>query len=204
MENYLNRETCVEDLRNVCFDLATYDSDLIRHCSRVGSLAAMIALELHFTQSEIDCLEIAGICHDYGKIKIPKSIIFKRGKLTSEERNIVEKHVTYGVDDLKFIFKPSLILTAIEEHHERLDGSGYPKSISDLSSYGRILGVCDVFDALVHSRRYKKAISTEEAFAILKEDTPDKFDERVVNALHEVIKTNRLRFYDSNLRTRIF
>lgn len=201
MENYLQAGIGIRHLNDLCLKLAVYDSELVRHCYRVGNLAALLARELHFTQCEIDCMQTAGICHDYGKIKIPKSIIFKREGLTAEERVIVETHVQEGLDCLQQLFKPSLILVAIAEHHERLDGTGYPNGVSDISSYGRILSVCDVFDALVHSRRYKEAISVEKAFSIIEADVGTKFDGRVVNALYAIIKENKLHLYDNCLHT---
>ncbi len=108
--------------------------------------------------------------HDIGKKKIPHSIITKNGKLTKEEFEIVKSHPTFSVEVLKESGESNeLLLKLIEQHHEKCDGTGYPKGLKEqeIEVLAKIISVCDVFNALTTRRTYKDRMSSYEAFKIM-------------------------------------
>jgi putative two-component system response regulator len=149
--------------------------------------------------------------HDIGKMGIPDSILLKPGKLTSEEFEIMKKHTTYGVNALKSegneITSLSFIRTASEiigTHHEKFDGSGYPKGLvgKDIPLSGRLMAIIDVFDALVSVRVYKPAYSHEEALDIIAKESGTHFDPGIVEAFFEIekdIKSINNRFIQQSI-----
>lgn len=129
--------------------------------------------------------------HDIGKVGIPDSILLKPGKLTFEEFEIMKRHTTYGVNALKYEVAadviPSFIKTAIEcigGHHEKYDGSGYPKGLKgeEIPLPGRLMAIVDVYDALISKRVYKPAFKHEEALLLIKEERGKHFDPSLVDA----------------------
>lgn len=133
--------------------------------------------------------------HDIGKVGIPDSILLKPGKLDAEEFTIMKKHTTYGVEALRYALNankvPSFIKTAIEvagTHHERYDGSGYPKGLkgNEIPLSGRLMAIVDVYDALTSQRVYKPAYDHEYALDIIKSERGKHFDPDIVTAFMEI------------------
>ena len=129
--------------------------------------------------------------HDIGKVGIPDSILLKPGKLTFEELEIMKCHTTYGVNALKYEVAedtiPSFVKTAIEcigAHHEKYDGSGYPKGLKgeEIPLPGRLMAIVDVYDALISKRVYKSAFTHEEALLLITEEKGKHFDPSLVDA----------------------
>jgi putative two-component system response regulator len=162
------------------------DDDTGDHIHRVGELSCQIAMAL----SSLDCcpndLFLAAPLHDVGKIGIPDSILLKPGRLTLEEFEVMKTHTQIGHQILSGSPSPVLQLAATIAltHHEKWDGSGYPKGLSgsDIPIAGRIVAVADVFDALTHSRPYKNAWPVEEAVSEIAKGSGSHFDPEVVNA----------------------
>jgi HD-GYP domain-containing protein (c-di-GMP phosphodiesterase class II) len=113
-----------------------------------------------------------------GKIKIPDEILHKPGRLTDSEMDIMKEHVQHGVDYLKGTDISAPLIQAIGEHHERLDGLGYPKGKKDaeISLAGRMLAIADMYDALTANRVYKAGMSSQKAFSILMNEAPTRLD----------------------------
>lgn len=130
------------------------------HEQHVGDLAKAIAQEMGFDKQCQDGLRIAGYLHDIGKIVLPVEILCKPGKLSPEEYDLVKNHVQTGFDLLKFVSFPWPISRSVLEHHERLDGSGYPNGLTSgqISIEGCILAVADVVDAISSHRSYRAAL----------------------------------------------
>jgi len=129
--------------------------------------------------------------HDIGKVGIPDSILLKPGKLTYEEFEIMKQHTTYGINALQYEVVednvPSFVKTAIEciaGHHEKYDGSGYPKGLKgeEIPLPGRLMAIVDVYDALISKRVYKSAFTHEEALLLIKEGKGKHFDPSLVDA----------------------
>ena len=122
--------------------------------------------------------------HDIGKVATPDSILNKTSALTPEEREIMNNHAFLGYEMLKYSKRPLLNIaaTVAYEHHERYDGSGYPRGLKgeEISIYGRITALADVFDALGSDRCYKKAWSDDEIFQYFQEEKGKHFDPELI------------------------
>lgn len=158
------------------------------HSQRVSYYSVAIAKELGLPQEEIYHIKIGGLLHDVGKIGVSDAILRKAGRLTDEEFEEIKKHPTIGErimsqKELKRLL--SYELPALAQHHERLDGRGYPFQLAgdQISQIGRIVAVADVFDALTSDRPYHAGRSAEEAFAILRHGVGAEFDPLCVEAL---------------------
>lgn len=157
------------------------------HNYRIGHYAAIIGRAMGLSPAECDLLKQAAVLHDVGKIAVPDSILHKPGPLTREERQEMELHVHYGAQILADSQHPlvqlahSIALT----HHEAWDGTGYPRGIQgpEIPLEGRIVAVCDVFDALLSKRPYKDSWPEQEAVREILRLSGTRFDPRVVDAL---------------------
>jgi HD-GYP domain-containing protein (c-di-GMP phosphodiesterase class II) len=151
-------------------EIKTYDNYTYVHSLNTCVISLFFGMQMSMPKSKLMDLGIGAILHDVGKTKIPKSILNKPSKLTDEEFEIMKNHSKLGYDlihDLKYISDRSKRL--ILEHHERLDGSGYPKGIKDkeISEFGKIVAISDVYDAIVSDRVYKKGVKGNEAYEFI-------------------------------------
>lgn len=155
------------------------------HSQRVSDYSVLIAQELDLSGSEINDIRIGSLLHDIGKIGIPDAILLKAGKLTNEEYEVIKRHPATGVNILGQVRLLESVMPSIAEHHERLDGSGYPYKLAgwEISQMGRIVAVADVFDAMTSHRPYRKALSVPEVLSYLKEQSGTLFDNACVQAL---------------------
>ena len=154
------------------------DSYLLEHSLNVGILSAHFARSLGMSQPEIEAAAHSGLLHDLGKIKIPDEILHKPGRLTEAEMDEMKKHVEYGVDFLSAMNLDEGLIRVVSEHHERLDGLGYPKRLKgeEISYNGRILAIADMYDALTADRCYKAGMPSQKALQILMKDSETKLD----------------------------
>jgi putative nucleotidyltransferase with HDIG domain len=170
--------------------LADKDESTEEHTRRVAMRAVQVGEELGLAPGRLRALAIGGLLHDIGKLSVPERILKKPGALTDEEFAAIKLHPGRGVKLLRELggFAP-VIHELVHSHHERLDGKGYPRGLSDadLSLDTRILTVCDVYDALVSSRVYRDAWTHADAVALLHKDTGTAFDQRCVTALERVL-----------------
>ena len=168
------------------------------HVKRVALFTHLIAKKLGLDEIESMRLKIASPMHDVGKIGIPDSILFKEDKLSTEEFNTMKQHAQLGYEILKNSSRLLMQCAALvaRDHHERYDGTGYPNGVAgeDISLYGRIVAVADVFDALSHKRCYKEAWENEEVLNYFKEQNGKHFDPQIVQILFDNID----EFYSIN------
>lgn len=156
------------------------------HIRRVSDYSTAIARLLGMPEDKVEVLRYASMMHDIGKIGIPDSILEKSTSLTPEERKKMEEHTVIG--GRIFADSTSPIVSASAEiamtHHERYDGTGYPRGLKgeDIPLYGRIVSIADYFDAFVSERRYKKAWSFDEAITDIKSKSGTSFDPKIVEA----------------------
>ena len=159
------------------------------HVKRVAKYSELLAKYYGLSSKEINYLKTASPMHDIGKVGIADSILNKPGKLTNEEWNSMKTHANIGYELFRDSDKPLLKTAAIiaYEHHEKYDGSGYPRGIQgeDIHIYGRITALADVFDALGSDRCYKKAWSDERIFKLIKEERGKHFDPKLVDIFFE-------------------
>lgn len=148
------------------------DEYLLEHSVAVSVYITIFAYHLKMSDNVVHHLSIGAFLHDIGKIKIPDEILNKPGKLTDEEFTIMKTHANHSIDIIKKtpgISKLSLEVAAL--HHEKLNGEGYPFQVAgkDIHKYGRMIAICDIFDALTANRCYKDGFPHTKAFSILRE-----------------------------------
>ena len=153
------------------------------HSERVTKFAELIGHGLNLNEDQMRVLTISAILHDIGKIAVPEQILDKPGKLTDEEFTVVKKHPQAGADIIASIPSYETILPGILHHHERWDGTGYPKGVggNDISLFARIICIADVYDALTEDRPYRKAWSQEQVLQFFEEQKGKMFDSELVD-----------------------
>jgi len=168
------------------------DQETSKHTKRVGLYSALLAEKYGLSKDDIYTIELAAPMHDTGKIGIPDKILLKPEKLTSDEFEIMKTHTQIGHDllidnDNEYLKAAALIAL---EHHEKWDGSGYPhgKKGEEISIFGRIVAIADVFDALISIRPYKIAWSFNEAHSLLKKNSGTHFDPQLIQLFNENIE----------------
>lgn len=162
------------------------------HTFRVTMYALKLAEELHLKPEQLRAIAQGTLLHDVGKVKIPDNVLNKPGKLTLEERNIIEKHPLSGYEmcrDLGFMTEE---LSIIRSHHEKWDGSGYPDQLKEnkIPFLARIVAVADVYDALTSERSYRKAWTHDAAMKLLNEQKGIHFDPECVEAWENLCERN--------------
>lgn len=153
------------------------------HQKRVADLAEAIAGEMGLSKKRREGLRMAGTIHDLGKISVPTEILVKPGRLGKNEYNIIKDHARAGYEILKDIDFPWPIAQMVYQHHERLDGSGYPMGLSgtEILQESKILAVADVVEAMASHRPYRPALGIEAALDEIDGNSGRIYDEQVVN-----------------------
>lgn len=153
------------------------------HQRRVAELACAIAEEMGWPRDKIEGLRLGGMIHDLGKIAVPSDILSKPGKITSAEFQVIQSHTTTGDEILRDIPFPWPIADVVLQHHERMDGTGYPQGLSgeEIIPEARIMAVADVVEAMASHRPYRPALSIDVALGELQEHS-ERYDPEVVEA----------------------
>lgn len=173
-------------------EIKSYDEITFRHSEGVANLSKEIAISLELSNEEVESIYFGSLLHDIGKLKISKDILSSTEKLTDKEFEEIKEHPSLGLD---FIIKGSevdsdeIIKDIIINHHERLDGSGYPnkKIARDISIYSRIVGVTDSYDAMTEKRTYNIPKSKKAA---IKELRSKKYDQEIVDILEVLVSSD--------------
>ena len=150
--------------------IKTSDEYTFKHSVDVATISMILAKQMKLPDNEIHDIGVSGLLHDIGKTMIPNEILNKPGRLTDDEFNIMKKHSLYGYNMLKDRKDlNSSILMGVLQHHERIDGTGYPLGFDapKICQFAKILSVADVYDALVTKRPYKDAFSQRDAVEML-------------------------------------
>jgi putative nucleotidyltransferase with HDIG domain len=156
------------------------------HSVRVGQLSVEIGRQLELPKRDLQFLEVGGYLHDIGKIGIRDNVLLKPGRLTDQERALIEEHPTIGLNIVQYVDLAEEVRELVIGHHERLDGTGYPRGLEgdQISIFARIGSVADIYDALTTERPYKPGLTVEEAMALLKRGVNDgHLDDHVVQSL---------------------
>jgi HD-GYP domain-containing protein (c-di-GMP phosphodiesterase class II) len=163
----LHREA--SNLVNLAVEVEMKDGYTRDHCARLQALARQVALKLRLSTGQTANLLFASWLHDVGKVKVPGHILGKPGPLTPDEWAIMRQHPTWGRELVETTGMHEVALI-VEQHHERLDGSGYPKGLKgdEIRIEAQIIAVVDSWDAMTTDRVYRKALRHEEALAELK------------------------------------
>ncbi len=159
------------------------------HSERVTAIALKIGKTLGLSTEDLDILHRGGLLHDIGKIGIPYDVLDKSGRLNSEEKKDMQKHVILGARILEPIPAYSEILPIVKQHHENFDGTGYTEGLAgnDICLYARILAVADRFEAVTSDRPYRKAWSQNKAIEFIVKQSGKEFDPEIVKAFLEVV-----------------
>jgi HD-GYP domain-containing protein (c-di-GMP phosphodiesterase class II) len=162
------------------------------HQSRVSRICLEIANLMKLPSPRIKGLELAALVHDVGKLAIPSEILSKPGRLSSFEFDLIKTHPMIGFDIMKGIEFPWPVATMILQHHERMDGSGYPNGLSDreILQESRILSVADVIEAMSSNRPYRPALGLQSALEEIGKNKYVLYDGDVVDACLEIFSTN--------------
>ncbi|MDY6969465.1 MAG: HD domain-containing protein, partial [Spirochaetota bacterium] len=160
------------------------------HQKRVAHLARSIAEELDIDDEKIKGIYVAGMLHDIGKISIPTEILSKPGKISDVEFLLIKTHPTVSYEILKEIEFPWPVATATFQHHEKLDGSGYPKGISnnDILLESRIITVADIVESVTSHRPYRASLGIDKALDIIESEKGICLDTNVVNVCAKLFR----------------
>jgi putative nucleotidyltransferase with HDIG domain len=166
------------------------------HQRRVAELAVAIVREMDFPPSRLTGIKVAALLHDIGKIAVPTEILSKPGVISNLEAEFLKSHCQVGFDLLKNIDFPWPVQQAILQHHERLDGSGYPAGLkgADIIPEAKILAVADVLDALTHNRPDGPAQSLNTALEEIDQQRGILYDPEVVNVCLTLFKEKAFKF----------
>jgi putative nucleotidyltransferase with HDIG domain len=179
----LNSKRQAELLGRLASDLEARDSYTHGHSRRVTRHSCMIAKAMGLPRSQVAKVRAAASMHDVGKINTPRATLNKPGELTDEEFAIIKRHPVEGAEMLVEMRDPE-ITAMVQHHHERLDGKGYPDSLSgeDIPLGARIIAVADAFDAITSSRAYRPAAKHTKGIDILKKEAGSQLDPAAVGA----------------------
>ena len=177
-------------VRALTVRLADKDAYTERHTRRVALLAVQVGEQLGLSPNRLRTLAIGGLVHDIGKLSVPDAILKKPAALDDDEYSVVQGHPEWGNRLLTELGGFSTaVRQLVRDHHERLDGAGYPRGLSaeEIDLDTRILTVCDVYDALISKRVYRPAWTHEAAMDLLRRESGTAFDVRCVDALECVV-----------------
>jgi hypothetical protein len=177
-------------VRSLLVALAEKDAYTEEHTRRVALRAVQVGEELRLPPWRLRDLAVGGLLHDIGKLSLPDAILKKPGPLTHEEYDAVKTHTDAGAQLLRRLGGyADGVLGLVRDHHERLDGTGYPNGLDQeaIPIDVRILAVCDVYDALISKRVYREEWSHDRALALLRDGAGTAFDPRCVEALARVL-----------------
>ena len=173
----------------ICSTVESKDPYVAAHQKRVSQFACTIAKEMGLTTWQIDGIRVAGLLHDIGKVTVPTEILTKPGKLSKIEMSMIKDHPRVAFDILKNVEFDWPVARMVVQHHERMDGSGYPDGLKgdDILLEARILAVADVAEAMCTDRPYRPARGIDEALAELERGDGTLYDSEVVRACKKVL-----------------
>ena len=175
--------------------LRNHDPYSAAHSEGVGRLSAKIGQSMGFTKEECEGLEICGLLHDIGKAFVPPSILNKPGRLSRNEWQFLKEHPAIAYESLRYIPFPWPVAEVVHQHHERLDGSGYPRGLrgDEIHLWASILAVADVVDAMSNHRPYRPALPKAQVVYELQSGSGVLYDPRVVSAYMRLVEFEERR-----------
>ena len=182
-------EAFIDLVETITRAIESVDPYTAMHQRRVARLADLVGRHLGLDEDGLQGLYVGSMLHDIGKLSLPSTILTKPGKLTPQEWALIRSHPRRGYDVLLDAKLPWPVADMALRHHERIDGSGYPDRVAgeSLSLELRILGVCDVVEAMTSDRPYRPALSVEAVLGELREGAGTRYDDGVVRAVMEVV-----------------
>lgn len=196
-QSYRKLQKTMQDTINIIAKVVEVkDPYTAGHQHRVSQLAARIAKELKYPPDKLEGIKIAALVHDIGKISIPAEILSKPTKLNEIEYSLIKNHSQIGHDIIKTIDFPWPVAEIILQHHERLDGSGYPQGLKgdEILPEARIMGVADVVEAISSHRPYRPALGIDAALEEITKNKGILYDPKVVDACLKLFKEKGFKF----------
>ncbi|MFZ2161600.1 MAG: HD domain-containing phosphohydrolase [Sideroxyarcus sp.] len=189
------RDNLDDTVRAIACIVEMRDPYTAGHQLRVAALASAIAGKMGLSDEQVYAVHLAGVLHDLGKIQIPAEILSKPTKLNSIEYSLIKTHSQAGYDILQGIKFPWPIAQMVLQHHERIDGSGYPQGLKNdaILPEARILAVSDVVEAISSHRPYRPALGIEAALAVIEQGSGQQFDPAVVAACIKVVRDHDMK-----------
>ena len=162
---------------------------------RVADLARAIATEMGLSQDTIEAIRMAGPIHDIGKLSIPAEILSKPKKLTEIEFSLIKEHARTGYEMLKDVESPWPLAQIVYQHHERMDGSGYPRNLKgdEILMEARIMAVADVVEAMASHRPYRPGLGIDAGLEEIEKNRGTHYDNAVVDACLRLFREKGLR-----------
>jgi PAS domain S-box-containing protein len=190
------RETLIATVNILASTIEMKDPYTAGHQRRVTTLACAIAEEMGLTDDQFDGLRMAGLIHDLGKINVPAEILSKPGQINDVEFSIIKYHPQICHDILKTIELPWPVAKIVLQHHERMDGSGYPQGLKgdDIMLEARILAVADVVEAMASHRPYRPALGIKQALEEITKNKGILYDPTVVDVCKRLFTENKFQF----------
>lgn len=184
------QEMFLSSIQSLIVALEERDRYTRGHSERVAKYSKLIASELGMSTMQTQLIELAATLHDIGKITVPDAVLLKPGSLSNQEYEIIKKHTAVGYKILQEIDSLSYVSEIIRQHHERLDGKGYPLGLKaeQISLEARIIAVADTYDAMTTERPYRKVMPSDEAIKRLMQAKDTQLDGRCVDALTKQIR----------------
>jgi putative nucleotidyltransferase with HDIG domain len=184
-----SRRALIQTVHAISAVAARRDHYTARHQRRVATLALAIGRELRMAEDVLEGLYLGALIHDIGKVAIPSEVLTKPARLTAEEFALIRTHVRVGCEILESVILPWPVHAIVGQHHERLDGSGYPKGLrgEEIAPEARIVAVADVFQALCDYRPYRAALGIGTALEEIERGVGVTFDAEVVSALASLL-----------------
>ena len=198
-ESYLKlKKTFSDTIEALSAMSESWDPYTAGHQKRVTRLAVAVSREMGLDKNIIKTVKMAALIHDIGKINVPSSILTKPGKISDIEFDMAKLHPKIGYEILKNINFPYPIADIILQHHEKLDGSGYPKGLKekDITFEAKILAVCDVVEAMSSNRPYRPALGLNEAIKEIALGKGKIYDSAIVDSCLKVLKEMKLSLFD--------
>lgn len=190
------KNALLQTVKSIALTVEKRDPYTAGHMHNVAALSVAIAIKMGFLQERIDGLELASLIHDIGKVYIPSDILSRPGKLTEAEFELVKSHSQVGYDIVKDIDFDSPVAEMVLQHHERLDGSGYPRGLKgeEILLEAQILGIADMMEAMSAHRPYRPALGIDAGIEIVSAEKGSKLNSAAVNACIEVFKEDGFEF----------
>lgn len=190
VDELLSAVTGNNEILTILTDAYLFDEYLYQHSFQVTLYSIAIAKELGYSAEDLRLIGIGALLHDVGKLMVPKDILTKPGRLTNDEFEMMKMHARYGFDLLRNLHSISLLVAHCAfQHHERIDGSGYPRGLVDfeIHPFAKIIGVADVFDAVTTNRVYREKMLPSQGLAIVEAGSGTLYDARIVKALKRAV-----------------
>lgn len=178
-------ERLLTSLFTMAFAVEARDPYTGGHLWRVSQYCRLVGTRLGLSSGEIARISLGGFLHDLGKIGVPDAVLQKRGRLTETENAVMKTHPEVGARLLNGHPLVALAAGAVQSHHERPDGQGYPRGLegSGIPRDARVVAVCDAFDAMTSYRPYRQGMSVDKALTIIRDSRGSQFDPEATDAL---------------------